>query len=114
MRESLLPPLGAALRARRRARTLTQPMLAARVGRSAPRISDLERDLLAGRTGRDRLALLAEVCDALDLVPVLVPRERLQAVRRELEVQTPTTPTGPAGRVYDEVFVDLSADEEPG
>ena len=84
MREDLLPLLGETLRNRRRARKMTQPMLASRVGRSTPRISDLEKDLLAGRLGKDRLGLLAEVCDALDLVPVLVPREQAQAVRRLL------------------------------
>jgi len=112
MRDNILGPVGLALRLRRHERNLTQPMLAARVGRSTPRISDLERDLVRGKVGRDRLGLLAEVCDALDLVPILVPRERVQAVRRDLEANLPQNPPTAPRRVFDEVFVDLSDDTD--
>lgn len=111
MRDNPLPPLGEALRIRRKARRLTQPMLAARVGRSSPRISELERDLLNGRAGKDRLGLLVQVCDALDLVPMLVPREQAQTVRRLIGSAPPPAGTQPAGRPFDELFVDLSEDE---
>jgi len=112
MRENLLSALGEALRTRRRERKLTQPMLAARLGRSTPRISELERDLLQGKVGKDRLGLLADACDALDLVPVLVPRERIQAVRQTLQGTLPTAGGVRPGRVFDEVFVDLSDDDK--
>jgi transcriptional regulator with XRE-family HTH domain len=112
MREDLLPLLGETLRNRRRTRKMTQPMLASRVGRSTPRISDLEKDLLAGRLGKDRLGLLAEVCDALDLIPVLVPREQAQAVRRLLGAGPSPTSGVSVGRAFDDLFVDLSDDED--
>lgn len=108
MRDPLLPRLGAALRQERRRRTLSQAQLAARVGRPKTRISELESDLLHDRSGRDRLALLTEACDALDLVLLAVPRESLQKVEAILE-------TAPARRahpdqtaLFDELFVDLS------
>lgn len=106
MRDNLLTPIGNTLRERRRARRMTQSMLAARLGRTTSRISELEKDLIAAQTGKDRLALLAEVCDALELVPVLVPRERAAAVRRMLD-QTESGAVSPVTRVFDEVFVDL-------
>jgi transcriptional regulator with XRE-family HTH domain len=114
MRDNLLAPIGAALRERRHARRLTQPQLASRLGRSPSRISELERDLLAGRSGKDRLGLLADVCDALDLAPVLVPRERLEAVHRQLENGPPVATTAAPRRAFDDVFVDLSAEPEDG
>jgi transcriptional regulator with XRE-family HTH domain len=104
--------MGLALKLRRKQRNMTQPMLAARVGRSTPRISELERDLMQGKAGRDRLGLLAEVCDALDLVPMLVPRERATAIHRVLqEGQAANAPVAPR-RVFDEVYVDLSDDDK--
>ncbi|WP_284218233.1 helix-turn-helix domain-containing protein, partial [Shinella yambaruensis] len=81
MKSPIAEQLGAQLRRARKGRDLTQPALAARLGRDRARISELERDLLQARRGRDRLALLLEICDALDLAPVLVPAERLAAVQ---------------------------------
>lgn len=112
MIRDLLSPLGSALRQRRRERGMTQSQLARRLGRSTPRISELEKELLADRTGRDRLGLLVEICDALDLVPMLVPLERATAISRQLEQSTPDRPATGAGRVFDDVFVDLSDDED--
>jgi transcriptional regulator with XRE-family HTH domain len=77
MMEQVFDILGQQLRAARRRRHLSQAQLAARVGRNAARISELERDLITNRLGRDRLTLVAEICDALDLVPVFVSRARL-------------------------------------
>jgi transcriptional regulator with XRE-family HTH domain len=104
--------LGEALRRARRARGLTQPQLARRLGRDQARISELERDLRNNRLGRDRLTLFAEMCDALDLVPVLVPRARVQDVRA-LIAPSSVPCTGPfTGSAFDDVFVDLSDDDE--
>ena len=41
---------------------------------------------LPNRLGKDRLTLLAEICDALDLVPVLVPQQRLMEVQALLGI----------------------------
>ncbi|CAK7261533.1 MULTISPECIES: helix-turn-helix domain-containing protein [unclassified Shinella] len=112
MKPPIAEQLGAQLRRARKGRDLTQPALAARLGRDRARISELERDLLQARRGRDRLALLLEICDALDLAPVLVPAERLAAVQALL------APAGagegaaaPGGTAFDDVFVDLSDGE---
>jgi len=111
MRDNLLTPLGETLRNRRRERRMTQPMLATRLGRSTPRISELENHLLKGRPGKDRLGLLVEICDVLDLVPVLVPRERIQAIQRHLQGSLPSSTAAAPGRAFDDLFVDLSEDE---
>lgn len=113
MKTPLAENLGAQLRRARTGRNLTQPALGARLGRDRARISELERDLLQGRLGRDRLALLLEICDALDLAPVLVPVEKLTAVRDLLVPAAPKqTPAAPGETTFDDVFVDLS-DGEP-
>lgn len=98
--------LGKQLRIARRRRAMSQHDLAYRVGRDKARISELERDLSANRMGRDRLTLLADLCDALDLVPLLVPKGRLVEAKRLLDPRPP----GSAPRVatvFDDVFVDL-------
>lgn len=113
MKSPIAENLGAQIRHARTARKLTQPDLAARLGRDRARISELERDLLNARIGRDRLALLLEICDALDLAPMLVPVEKLAAVRAVLSASaTVATPAGQASNAFDDVFVDLS-DEDP-
>jgi transcriptional regulator with XRE-family HTH domain len=104
--------LGQQLRSVRKQRGLSQSELADRVGRSSTRVSELERDLAGDRWGRDRLTLFAEICDALDLVPVLVPRARVDEVERIVEGKTT-----PAGRprpstAFDDLFVDLDNDKE--
>jgi transcriptional regulator with XRE-family HTH domain len=88
---------------------LNQADLAARVGRAPARISELERDLLTSRLGKDRLTLLAEICDALDLVMVLRPRDQLTGPEFSERGSTPRA-SGDQPSVFDEVFVDLSAD----
>ena len=110
MEESIFHELGRQLKAARARRGLTQPELAARLGRDRARISELERDLVGERLGRDRLTLFAEICDALDLSPVLVPRAQVSVLAAAL--QSTAAPSGPATRstVFDELFVDLSDD----
>lgn len=109
------PFLGQQLRSWRKRRGMTQPALAQRLGRDPARISDLERDLLRSRWGRDRLTLLAEACDAMNLILVLVPRDRLEdvqdivdemAVIRHRQMLVPTA--------FDDLFIDLAADEGLG
>jgi transcriptional regulator with XRE-family HTH domain len=112
MKSSVAENLGAQLRRTRKSRDLTQPALAARLGRDRARISELERDLIQGRLGRDRLALLLEICDALDLSPVLVPAERLAAVQALLAPAGPKEDAArPDGTAFDDVFIDLADGE---
>lgn len=113
MRTNIFPQLGRQLKQARRGRHLTQPGIAGRLGRDRARISELERDLLNNRLGRDRLTLLAEMCDALDLVPVLVPRARLGDVDALLETrQSAPRRHGESRSAFDDVFVDLSDGDE--
>jgi len=114
MRTDFLTRMGETLRARRQERGLSQPDMAHRLGRSRARITELEVDLLHGRVGRDRLGLLAEACDALDLIPILVPRERTQAVQRLME-NTPNQRIAlTSKRAFDDLFVDLADEAEEG
>lgn len=113
MKHSILRDLGLQLKEARAKRKLTQPALAARLGRDRARISELERDLLKERLGRDRLALLLEICDALDLTPMLVPTARTNEVRAMLATSHERALTQqPPSTAFDDVFVDLSDDEE--
>src|SRR5579859_7425388 len=81
----ILKSIGEQLQRARRERNLSQADLALRLGRDRARISEFERELAANRLGRDRLTLLAEICDALDLIPLVVPRARAKAIRSALE-----------------------------
>lgn len=111
MREAILPRLGVALRHERQRRGLNKKDLAARVGRPTPRISELETDLLNNRSGRDRLALLAEVCDALDLTLLAVPQHVVSRIEAVLETAPRVNPHPDQAALFDELFVDLS--DEP-
>lgn len=107
----ILQTLGEQIKAARRRRGMTQPALASRVGRTQARISEFERDLTTARMGRDRLTLLVEICDALNLTPVLVPQNQVEAVRQILNTAAPS-PSGREPITFDDVFVDLSDSED--
>ena len=111
MEPTVFSLLGEQLRGWRRRRAMTQPALARRLGRDRARISELERDLICGRWGRDRLTLLAEICDALDLVPVLVPRAQANVIRSQAEGTGDIDFNASLKSPFDELFIDL-ADEE--
>jgi transcriptional regulator with XRE-family HTH domain len=112
---TILRTIGEQLQRARHARHLTQADLAVRLGRDRARISEFERDLASNRLGRDRLTLFAEICDALDLVPVIVPRARASEIRGLVEAREGgAARRGPARRAFDDLFVDLDDDEEPG
>ncbi len=111
MRDEVFRGLGEQLRGWRGRRQMSQPELATRLGRNRARISELERDLIGGRWGRDRLTLFAEICDALDLVPVLVPRARAGQVRAEIEGKSAIDFHAPTPSAFDDLFVDLDAEE---
>lgn len=111
MTTDLYRDLGQQLRDARQRRRLTQPALASRVGRNQARISELERDLLNARLGRDRLTLLLEICDALDLVPLLAPRSRAAEFRVAFDMP-PTPAVSGTGSAFDDVFIDLSDEED--
>jgi transcriptional regulator with XRE-family HTH domain len=113
MLDVILRDLGTQLKAVRATRGLTQPDLANRLGRDRARISEFERDLLNAKVGRDRFALFVEICDALDLTPLLVPRTKLAAVAEMLGPRSLRTQTPAAGSTaFDDVFVDLSDGRE--
>ncbi|MDT9600856.1 helix-turn-helix domain-containing protein [Sphingosinicella rhizophila] len=112
MKTMIFPGLGRQLKQARARRKLTQPALGRRLGRDRARISELERDLVTNRLGRDRLTLFAEICDALDLIPVLVPRAQAGSILAAQEEGTNEFVLGRSHRsTFDEVFVDL-ADED--
>ena len=112
MRKDIFPLLGDQLRCWRERRSMSQLGLAQRLGRDRARISELERDLIGGRQGRDRLTLFAEICDALDLVPLLVPRSQASAIRDQVEGTRGIDFNQPVRSTFDELFVDLGEDEE--
>lgn len=112
MNEDTFRILGDQLRGWRERRRLTQPALAQRLGRDRARISELERDLRSGRWGRDRLTLFAEACDALDVVPVLVPRGRASAIRAMAGAEEGAEFRKPVRSAFDELFVDLGEEDE--
>ncbi|MCW6537754.1 helix-turn-helix domain-containing protein [Sphingomonas lycopersici] len=96
----------------RQVRGLRKADLAARIGRSPPRVSEFERDLTSGRMGKDRLTLLAQICDTLDLIPVLVPRRRLEEIETLLGTASASRPAStPPKSTFSEVFVSLNDEE---
>ncbi len=103
--------LGEQLLAARRKRDLSQTALAERLGRNRARISELERDLANNRLGRDRLTLFAELCDTLDLVPVLIPKSRMESVRLPADDIPAPRHSTEVPRAFDELFIDLDDDE---
>ncbi|CAO3427811.1 hypothetical protein [Azospirillum endophyticum] len=115
-RYSLFETLGRHLVASRKARGLSQRAMAERVQRGPARVAEMEADLLHARAHRDRLTLLLDMCDSLDLVPMLVPRARAREVEALLGLGLADTAApaaaGTAPRVFDEVFVDLGGDDD--
>ncbi len=112
MHKDIFSVLGEQLRCWRERRSMSQVGLAQRLGRDRARISELERDLIGSRQGRDRLTLFAEICDALDLVPLLVPRSQASAIRDQVEGRQGIGFNRPVRSTFDELFVDLGEDEE--
>uniref|UniRef100_B0T5I3 Transcriptional regulator, XRE family n=1 Tax=Caulobacter sp. (strain K31) TaxID=366602 RepID=B0T5I3_CAUSK len=121
MRSDIFQQLGGALKAARRTKGLTQGQLAKRLGREQGRVSELETDLVRGRLGKDRLTLLAEICDALDLVPVLMPRAQASAMiglqpGRDANALAHGSGSqhahGPPRSTFEELFVDLGDEDE--
>ena len=112
MNFSSLASLGRQIRQDRLKADMSQRDLASRVGRNAVRISEFERDLLKGRWGRDRLTLLVEICDALALDIVLVPRARAAEIESLVRGAPSSTPQGDVTSAFDDLFVDLGDDED--
>lgn len=112
MNSTIFNFLGEQLLAARRRRGLTQPDLATRVGRNRARISELERDLAVNRLGRDRLTLFVELCDALDLVPLLVPKSRVSELRPFIEHDLPPRQSAKPSSAFDDLFIDLDDDSD--
>ena len=112
MNKTIFTILGEQLLRLRDERGMSQSALAERLGRNRARVSELERDLAGGRWGRDRLTLFAEICDALDVVPVMVPRAQADAVRSQIEGARSVEYRQPVNSPFDELFVDLGEDGE--
>jgi len=113
MRYPIFERLADAIKSARLARGLRRADLAARLGRAPARLSEFERDLTNGRLGKDRLTLLVQICDALDLVPVIVPRQRLHEVETLLgTAQTLLPSSAPPKSTFNEVFVSLSDEDD--
>ncbi|WP_447932827.1 helix-turn-helix domain-containing protein [Sphingopyxis fribergensis] len=113
MEKTIFSDLGQQLRSLRETRGWTQLDISSRVGRSPTRISEFERDLASERLGRDRLTLFAAMCDALGVIPVLVPEARVAAVRNIIaERHQRIHSSEPAGSAFDDLFVDLGDEDE--
>lgn len=111
MNSTVLTAIGQQLIAARKEKGLKQSDLAERLGRDPARISELDRDLAKNRLGRDRLTLFAEMCDVLDLVPILIPKSRLSELRPFIhEIPRPSN-SGATPTAFDELFVDLDDKE---
>jgi transcriptional regulator with XRE-family HTH domain len=110
---STMHRLGSQLRSFRKIRSLTQPELALRLGRDRARVSELERDLIHGRKSKDRLTLFLECCDALGIVPLLVPKEKYMEFAQSLTLTRQTSrPGDERNETFDDLFIDLSHDED--
>ena len=110
---NILEVIGEQLQRVRRARRLSQAELATRLGRDRARISEFERDLSTNRMGRDRFTLFIEICDALDLVPVIVPRTRASEIRAMVASdEREASGRRPARSAFDDLFVDLDEKDE--
>lgn len=86
---SIFDSLGEQIRRARRSRGLNQADIGQRVGRDRTRVSAFEHDLITSRMGRDRLTIFADICDALDLVPILVPSKRVSEIRALIADEVP-------------------------
>jgi transcriptional regulator with XRE-family HTH domain len=106
--------LGSHLVEGRKAKGFSQREVAKIVQRSPTRVAELESDLLKERSHRDRLALVIDLCDALDLIPMLVPRSRAGEIDRLLGRGTADAPAVPGvtRSFYNEIFVDLGKGED--
>ena len=113
MHYPIFPRLAEQIAAARQARGLRKTELAQRIGRSPPRLTEFERDLENGRLGKDRLTLLVQICDTLDLVPVLVPHHRLDEVESLLGTTSRAQPAStPPKSTFSEVFVSLDDEDD--
>lgn len=110
MNFSTFASLGRQIRQERLRAGMSQRDLASRVGRNAVRISELERDLLQDRWGRDRLTLLVEICDALALDIVVVPRARAAEIESLVRGTPSSMPQEDVTSAFDDLFVDLGED----
>lgn len=111
--EKAFKGMGLQLKAARISQGITQAGLSKRTGKNQARISELERDLIHERSRHDRLALLAELCDALGLIPILVPRARYSEVSKVLRTTTVRSKNSDyQNTAFEDVFVDLTNDED--
>lgn len=95
-------------------REMTQTVLATWVHRSPARISELLRSLDGDSRKQDRLSLLQDIAEVLQMQLVLAPREKLDAVMQAIGPSRDATmslePAPPS--MFDELFIDLGAEDE--
>lgn len=95
-------------------REMTQTVLAAWVHRSPARISELLRSLDDDARKQDRLGLLQDIAEVLQMELVLVPREKsdevMQAMGASRDATMSLEPAPPS--MFDELFIDLGAEDD--
>ena len=108
--------LSGQIRERLSDRDMTQTVLADWVHRSPARISELLRSLDDNARKQDRLSLLQDIAEVLQMNLVLVPREKsdavMQAMGPSLDATMSLEPAPPS--VFDELFIDLGAEDDTG
>ena len=95
-------------------REMTQTVLANQVHRSPARISELLRSLDKDVRKQDRLGLLQDIAEVLQMEIALVPRDRSDQVMQALgDSGDAAMSLDPASRsIFDELFIDLGADDD--
>ena len=95
-------------------REMTQTVLANQVHRSPARISELLRSLDKDVRKQDRLGLLQDIAEVLQMEIVLIPRDKSDQVMQALgDSGDAAMSLDPASRsIFDELFIDLGADDD--
>ena len=93
---------------------MTQSQLAKRLQRPPARISELLRGLDRGDVKQDRLTLVQDIAEALQMELVLAPREKLDEITRILGPARDASMSLQAqpSSMFDELFIDLGDEDD--
>jgi len=95
-------------------REMTQTVLAAWVHRAPARISEILRSLDDDTRKQDRLGLLQDIAEVLQMELVLVPREKsdevMQAMGASRDATMSLEPAPPS--MFDQLFIDLGTEDD--